>query len=131
MTPPRLTPERQLAIQAELRKSGRVSAMDVAYLLDEINALRKEAHERRGGSSEDRGGATPAGDDRVVKVPEARHDLQGQAPAEHLVARAGDTDSRSPIELTCRHGAWEADETGVQCCVFCGVTTDSRKERQA
>ena len=75
MTPPRLTPEHEIRIRAELRKSGRVSALDVAYLIDELDAVRKE-----------RDAADP---------------LHHRAyPCHHL---------------------WEADETGVRCCVFCGV----------
>ena len=164
----RLTSERETEIRAELRKSGLVSAMNVAYLLDELDAVREErralwtlldnidtlddacrednerfrslayrqqrrrfsiynpeAHEERGGSSENGSGTTPSGNDRVVSIPKACHDFQGPPSTEHLVARTGGADPRSARELTCLHGAWEADETGVQCCVFCGVTADS------
>jgi len=164
VTPPRLTPKHEAEIHAEFRKSGRVSALNVAYLLDELNAVRKErrdlwalldnidtlddacrdndsqfralvrtqqkrrwaiynpeAHEGRGGSSEDRSGSAPAGDDRVVEVPKARNDLQEPTPAEHLLARASSSDSGSSSALTCRH-IWEADDQGVQCCALCGAT---------
>ncbi len=165
MTPPRLTPEHEAEIHAEFRKSGRISSMDVAYLIDELNAVRRErevlwmlldnidtlddacrsndtrfrelarrqqkrrfgiynpeAHERSGGSSENRSSETPAGDDRVGTLPEARHDLQGAPAGERVLARAGGTDPGSPVELmTCRH-IWEADDQGVQCCALCGAT---------
>jgi hypothetical protein len=42
VTPPRLTPELEAKIRAELRTSGRVSALNIAYLLDELDAVRKE-----------------------------------------------------------------------------------------
>jgi hypothetical protein len=162
----RLTPEHETEIRARFH-SGRCSGLDIAYLLDELDAVRKdredlwmlldnidtlddacrsddvrfreltrrqqqrrfaiynpwEAHEGRRERGEDREGAVPTRNDRVDALPEARHDLQGSTSAEHLVARAGGADSGSTRTLaTCRHGAWEADEHGVQCCVFCGMT---------
>jgi hypothetical protein len=45
VTPPRLTPEHEAEIHAEFRKSGRLSALSVAYLLDELNAVRNERNE--------------------------------------------------------------------------------------
>jgi len=52
-----------------------------------------EAHEGRGGGGEDGSGAALEGNDRLVEVPEARDDLQGAASTEHLLARAGSSDS--------------------------------------
>jgi hypothetical protein len=88
----RLTPELEAEIHARFR-DGRCSGLDVAYLLDELDAMRKD-----------------------------REGMRAFLVLRHL---------KTPEKAPCRHGAWEADETGVQCCVFCGVTADSGKVKLA
>jgi hypothetical protein len=129
MTSLRLTPEHEIQIRAELRKSGRVSALDVAYLIDELYAVSKEREELwmlldNIDTLDDACRSDDARFRRLTRRQQRRrfdiHNPENIVPAHILVPANATEASTSP----CCHGAWEADENGVQCCVFCGVTAD-------
>ena len=110
MTPPRLTPEHEAEIHAEFRKSGRLSALSVAYLLDELNTVRKERDALKVAPSSEL--------DRAVWIGET-------LPTPDSLAAALTAPTVSEL-MTCRH-IWEADDQGVQCCALCGVRADFGK----
>jgi hypothetical protein len=84
-----------------------------------------EKDERRGGSGEDGSGAAPEGNDRMVEVPEARDGVSEPAAAEHLVARAGGSDPRSPVELAAlrQFREFERNRTKEELCATQDSTT--------
>lgn len=115
MTPPRLTPEHEAEIHAEFRKSGRLSALSVAYLLDELDAVRKERDAFRTLLPD---GHLPGHRRHKAKLDHAVW-VGETLPTPDSLAAALTAPTVAEV-MTCRH-IWEADDQGVQCCALCGV----------